>query len=41
MRGNDEQFGKFLRYVRLEMRIPADHPIRSIRELVDAALLKL
>jgi transposase len=31
----------FSSYVRLETRIPADHPMRAIRELVDRALLEL
>ena len=31
----------FFSYVRLETRIREDHPLRAIRELVDAALLKL
>ena len=41
MRGDDERSEGFFSYVRLETRIPADHPLRSIRELVDPALLKL
>jgi transposase len=41
MRGDDERSDGFFSYVRLEARIPADHPLRAIRELVDAALLKL
>lgn len=28
-------------YVRLEQRVPADHPLRAIRDLVDAALKDL
>src|ERR1700738_761789 len=31
----------FFTYVRLEDRIPADHPLRAIHELVDAALKEL
>jgi transposase len=38
MRGEDERSEGFFSYVRLETRIPADHPLRAIRELVDAAL---
>ena len=36
MRGEDERSEGFFSYVRLEKRIPADHPLRAIRELVDA-----
>jgi len=28
-------------YVSLEARIPADHPLRPMREMVDAALKRL
>ena len=41
MRGEDERSEGFFSYVRLESRIPADHPLRAIRELVDAALRDL
>lgn len=41
MRGDDERSEGFFSYVRLETRIVADHPLRSIRELVDRALLEL
>jgi transposase len=41
MRGEDQQSEGFFSYVPLERRIPADHPLRSIRELVDAALAAL
>lgn len=38
MRGEDQRSEGFFSYVRLESRIPADHPLRAIRTLVDAAL---
>jgi transposase len=41
MRGEDERSEGFFSYVRLEARIAADHPLRSIRELVDAVLREL
>ena len=41
MRGEDQRSEGFFSYVRLETRIPADHPLRAIRELVDAALAEL
>lgn len=41
MRGDDQRSEGFFSYVRLESRIPADHPLRAIRALVDAALSDL
>jgi transposase len=41
MRGEDQRSEGFFSYVRLETRIPADHPLRPIRELVDTALQDL
>lgn len=41
MRGEDERSEGLFSYVRLESRIPADHPLRAIRDLVDAALQDL
>ena len=38
MRGEDHRPEGFFSYLRLEQRIPADHPLRAIRDLVDAAL---
>ena len=38
MRGEDQRAASFFSYVSLEQRIPADHPLRPIRELVDEAL---
>jgi transposase len=41
MRGNEKRSESLFSYVRLEERIPADHPLRAIRTLVDAALAPL
>jgi transposase len=41
MRGKDEHAEVFFSYVRLDDRIPADHPLRAIRQLVDTALAGL
>ena len=41
MRGTDERSGSLFSYVDLEARVPADHPLRAIREIVNAALAKL
>jgi transposase len=41
MRGPDEQTGSMFSYVDLEERIPARHPLRKIREFVNAALTAL
>src|SRR5215467_11806305 len=41
MRGEDQRSEGLFSYVRLEARIPADHPLRPIRDLVDAALRDL
>jgi hypothetical protein len=41
MRGEDQRSEGFFSYVRLETRIPADHPLRAIREIVDEALRQL
>lgn len=41
MRGNDVVSGSLFSYVDLEERVPADHPLRTIRRLVDDALLSL
>ena len=38
MRGRDDRSEGLFSYVRLEERIPADHPLRSIRDLADEAL---
>ena len=42
MRGDDrEEQGAMWSYVPMEQRIPADHPLRPLRSLVDAALREL
>ncbi len=41
MRGDDQQAGPLFSYVSLEARVPADHPLRSIRQMTDAALTQL
>jgi hypothetical protein len=38
MRGQDDRSEGFFSYVRLEERIPGDHPLRPIRALADEAL---
>jgi transposase len=38
MRGTDERTGSLFSYVDLEVRAPADHPLRAIRSLVNEAL---
>ena len=41
MRGSDKQTGSLFSYVNLEERIPARHPLRKIKGVVDAALASL
>jgi transposase len=41
MRGRDHQTGKPFSYVSPETLVPADHPLRVIRPLADAALDRL
>lgn len=41
MRGRSEGSDQLFSYVRLEERIPADHPLRGIRKLCDEALERL
>ena len=38
MRGSDERSGALFSYVDLEARVPAGHPLRAIREIVNEAL---
>ena len=38
MRGADETAGSLFSYVDLEERIPARHPLRKVREIVNGAL---
>jgi transposase len=38
MRGSDDQTASLLSYVSCEARVPADHPLRVIRAIVDQAL---
>jgi len=38
MRGDDQQQSGMFSYVTLEERVPADHPLRAIRRLVDEVL---
>ena len=41
MRGEDQKSAGMFSYVRLEERVPRDHPLRAIRGLVDAVLAEL
>ena len=41
MRGDDRGPDAMFSYIRPEQRVPADHPLRSIRDMVDAALREL
>lgn len=41
MRGTDEASGSLFGYVDLEARIPARHPLRKIRQVVNEALASL
>ena len=38
VRGSDRVQGSMFSYVSLEARIPADHPLRPMRAMVDEAL---
>jgi transposase len=41
MRGNDTKQGAVFSYITLERRVPADHPLRAIRPMVDRALERI
>jgi len=41
MRGDDQQPGYLFSYISAEARVPADHPLRPVRTMVDAALRRL
>ncbi len=41
MRGSDERTGSLFSYVNLEARVRGDHPLRTIREIANAALRDL
>src|SRR5258706_3182551 len=41
MRGDDEQQASVWSYIPLEQRVPADHPLRPMRAMVDAVLTEL
>jgi transposase len=41
MRGTDEASGSLFSYVDLEARVPAGHPLRKIRQIVNDALASL
>jgi transposase len=41
MRGSDERVGSLFSYVDLEGRVPASHPLRKVRAIVNAALAAL
>ena len=41
MRGDERVQGSMFSYLRLEQRVPADHPLREIRRLTDGVLQSL
>ena len=41
MRGSDERTGSLFSFVDLEDRVPAKHPLRKIRQIVNDALATL
>src|SRR6266850_6531073 len=41
MRGHDDQAAHLFSYVSPEQRVPADHPLRAIRQMTDRVLARL
>src|SRR5258706_5411052 len=41
MRGDDQQQGAMFSYLSPEQRVPQDHPLRAIREIVDGVLKEM
>ena len=41
MRGSDQQQAPLFSYLSLEERVPPEHPLRAIRQMVDTALMGL
>jgi hypothetical protein len=41
MRGDDQQTSHLFSYLSPEERVPADHPLRAVRRMTDAALDRL
>src|SRR5918993_387102 len=41
MRGDDEQTGRMFSYLSPEARVPADHPLRTLRRMTDAIFDRL
>src|SRR5579862_7309339 len=41
MRGDHQEDGQLFSYLSPEQRVPADHPLRAVRRLTDAALATL
>ena len=41
MRGNDTKQGAVFSYITLERRVPAEHPLRAIRPMIDRALERI
>jgi hypothetical protein len=41
MRGDDDRSGHLLNYLSPEQRVPADHPLRTIRTMTDGVLRRL